>query len=124
MIKVVVTMYFMGVGSRSVADIVSGRHPYVVRAWRLTVAAIMIDVKSMSVAVLVVAESLRGVGKQWSNDMISLAVVVVVLLVNERLLLVTKLLLMLTERFLLLILSAAKVTVLLSVAVVRLSVLQ
>ena len=117
-------MYFMGVGSRSVADILSGRRPYVVRAWKLKVDAIMIDVKSMSVAVLVVTVSLCGVGKRWSNDIISLAVVVVVALIAEQLLLITKQLMMVTERLLLLILSAAKVTILLSVAVVRLSVLR
>ena len=63
-------MYFMGVGNRSVAGVVLGRRPYLVRAWIQTVAAIMIDIKSMSVVVLVVGVSLCGVRKRWSNDMI------------------------------------------------------
>ena len=111
MVNIVVTMYFMGVGGRSVAYIVSDRSPYVVWAWKSTVAAIMIDVKPMSVAVLVVAEFLSCVRKWWFNDIFLLAVVVEVLLVTERLLLVT-------ERLSVLVLSAAKVTVLLSVVVV------
>ena len=78
----------------------------------------------MSVAVLVVGVSLCGVGKRWSNDMILLVVVVIVALVTEWFLLVSKRLLMVTERLLLLILLAAKVTVLLPVFVVRLSVLR